>query len=99
MSQAGRAILERMLERLFAAIVSGPSMNCRPHNSRQRIDLFSLSRFKDIPPAAVLSALFSEGAKGSIRAAVPSPPLPSAAVEESGSRTEEEARPSPVRPP
>ncbi len=29
-------VLEKMLERLMAAIVRGPSIDCRPHNSRQR---------------------------------------------------------------
>jgi len=37
MNKPGNKILARMLDRLFAAIVSGPSLNCRPHASRHTI--------------------------------------------------------------
>ena len=39
-----RVILQKMLERLFASLVSGPGMNCRPHSSRQRVDVAQLGR-------------------------------------------------------
>ncbi|HEY3998004.1 MAG TPA: hypothetical protein VGO93_04025 [Candidatus Xenobia bacterium] len=32
--QAGQKFLARMLERLYAALSSGPTLNCRPANLR-----------------------------------------------------------------
>lgn len=32
-------ILEKMLDRLYASLIGGPSLNCRPHSSRQRVDV------------------------------------------------------------
>jgi hypothetical protein len=46
LSLKGNWIVERMLERLFAALVNGPSLKARPHSSRQRIDFFHIE-----PPA------------------------------------------------
>ena len=40
-------ILQRMLDRLFAALVNGPSLNARPHSSRQRIDLTQIGKLGD----------------------------------------------------
>ena len=54
-----------MLDRLYAALASGPSINCRPHNSRQRVDLTLLSRLDGTPPQTVLAGLL--GAKGSVK--------------------------------
>lgn len=62
-----------MLERLYAALASGPSLNCRPHNSRQRVDLAALSRLDGTRPHVVLAGLLGE--KGTIRLAV-KPPIP-----------------------
>ncbi|HYE60909.1 MAG TPA: AAA domain-containing protein [Phycisphaerales bacterium] len=62
MNPAGNRILARMLDRLFAAIVSGPSLNCRPHSSRQRVDLMQLGKLADREPAAALHDLLSDGA-------------------------------------
>ena len=31
-------ILQKMLDRLLAGLVNGPSLNCRPYASRQRLD-------------------------------------------------------------
>ena len=36
MAEANNKILTHMLERLFAGMLSGPNLNCRPHSSRQR---------------------------------------------------------------
>src|SRR6478609_8059583 len=30
-------VLAKMLDRLFAALANGPSLNCKPHSSRQRV--------------------------------------------------------------
>lgn len=70
-------ILERMLDRLFASIASGPNLNCRPHSSRQRIDLTQLSRLRDQEPTAAMRALLSEecGTRLVGRATAP-PPSP-----------------------
>jgi hypothetical protein len=43
-----------MLERLFAALVNGPSLNCRPHSSRQRVDWTLLGKLKDLSPVEAL---------------------------------------------
>ncbi len=61
-----------MLERLYAALASGPSLNCRPHHSRQRVDLATLSRLDGTTtPHTVLAALLGE--KATVRLAVKPP--------------------------
>src|SRR5687768_9400202 len=74
MIQPNTPILARMLDRLFASMLTGPSMSCRPHASRQRLDLVHLAKLKDIAPGAVLRAMIGE--KGSVRLAA-RVPLPS----------------------
>jgi hypothetical protein len=64
-----------MLERLFGAIVNGPSLNCRPHHSRQRFDLAGLSSLRDLDPAGVLRAVLGDGARASLSARAPAPPV------------------------
>ena len=54
MIEPNNPILTRMLDRLFAAMLNGPSMNCRPHASRQRLDLVQLGKLRDIEPGAIL---------------------------------------------
>lgn len=49
-------ILETMIQRLFASLVHGPSMNARPHRSRQRCDWMELSLLKGAEPASALKA-------------------------------------------
>lgn len=63
-----------MLERLFASIMSGPSLNCRPHNSRQRVDLSQLAKFGDVSPDIVLRALLTEEASATVLAKHVAPP-------------------------
>ena len=41
---SGRAVLSTMLDRLLAGLMAGPNMNCRPHASRQRVDLTQLAK-------------------------------------------------------
>ena len=74
MSEQPNRILVKMLDRLFAALVSGPSLNCRPYNSRQRMDLSSLARFKDIAPEQVLRDILGEKHAAKVTARVPQPP-------------------------
>lgn len=66
--------MARMRERLFAAILNGPSMNCRPHNSRQRIDWRQLERLKDVDPSEAFRALLTEPAAAKFVGRVPQPP-------------------------
>ncbi|MFP2960715.1 DUF4011 domain-containing protein [Myxococcus sp. 1LA] len=65
-------VLEKMLERLYAALASGPSLNSRPHNSRQRVDLATLSSLDGTAPHSVLAALLAE--KAQARLVVKPPP-------------------------
>ncbi|HVS72618.1 MAG TPA: AAA domain-containing protein [Phycisphaerae bacterium] len=60
MASASSAILGKMLDRLFASLVNGPGLNCRPHSSRQRIDLSALSRLRDVAPEELLRELLGE---------------------------------------
>ncbi|HYF37624.1 MAG TPA: DUF4011 domain-containing protein, partial [Prosthecobacter sp.] len=50
-------ILETMLQRLFASLVHGPSMNARPHRSRQRCDWMDLAAFSGTAPESGLKTL------------------------------------------
>src|SRR3954468_16329099 len=74
MEKSGSKILSKMLERLFASLLSGPALNCRPHSSRQRIDLTALSRLKDITPEQALRNLLSTERKVKLTARTPAPP-------------------------
>ena len=53
-------ILDAMLQRLYSSLVSGPSMNARPHNARQRVDLMELAAFAGQPPAQTLPLLLEQ---------------------------------------
>ncbi len=68
-----KRVMEAMLDRLFAAIMTGPSMNCRPHHSRQRIDLFAFNALQSLTPAEILQALLSADGKVVIDANVNAP--------------------------
>ncbi|HVJ95190.1 MAG TPA: DUF4011 domain-containing protein, partial [Labilithrix sp.] len=50
-------ILTKMLERLYASLASGPVLNCRPHSSRQRIDLIQLARLDGSSPESMIAGL------------------------------------------
>jgi hypothetical protein len=50
-------VLPRMLDRLLAGLTNGPNLNCRPHNSRQRVDLTQLSKLADVSPEQMLKTL------------------------------------------
>ena len=67
-TDSGQRILEKMLDRLLAAIANGPSLNARPHNSRQRVDLTAFSRLLDRAPDDVLRDLLGEEHSSSISA-------------------------------
>ena len=40
------AVFDAVLERLFAGLMGGPNLNCRPHSSRQRLDLTQLAKLE-----------------------------------------------------
>jgi len=64
-----------MLERLFTAIAGGPSLNCRPHNSRQRVDWATFESLKDRAPAPCLLDLLGTGAETRLVGRVKAPPM------------------------
>jgi hypothetical protein len=51
---SGQLVLKTLLDRLMAGLLNGPAMNCRPHNSRQRIDLASMSDLPGVNATDVL---------------------------------------------
>lgn len=53
-------ILETMLHRLFASLVHGPSMNARPHRSRQRCDWMDLNHLRGLEPGSALKTLLEK---------------------------------------
>lgn len=75
-------ILEKMLHRLFSGLASGPGLNARPQNSRQRIDLMELEALGGVSPESTLTALL--GATGSMEfpARIPAFRPPERPVEE-----------------
>src|SRR5688572_2142107 len=66
-------ILTKMLDRLFAALVNGPSLNCRPHSSRQRVDWTHLGRLKDLSAEDALHAVLGAEGEVTLTARVPMP--------------------------
>ncbi|MEO1084108.1 MAG: AAA domain-containing protein, partial [Acidobacteriota bacterium] len=67
-------ILQKMLERLYGAMMRGPQLNCSPHGRRQRFDLTQLYRLDDETPESVLRDLLSNAGRTRIKANVPVPP-------------------------
>ncbi len=57
-------ILRAMLQRLYAALTSGPGLNARPHHSRQRLDVMDLRHLRGEDPATLVAALLNAGSKG-----------------------------------
>ncbi|MEO0586952.1 MAG: AAA domain-containing protein [Planctomycetota bacterium] len=68
---ASNAVLAAMLDRLFASLMSGPSLNCRPHSSRQRIDVASLGRLESERPESLLAGVLGEGRSAKFAGNVP----------------------------
>ena len=82
MVEAKNPILQRMLERLFASMVSGPAMNCRPHNSRQRVDLATLARLGGASAGEALLSVIAADGEAKLAARVPAPSKMTAADED-----------------
>ncbi len=66
-------ILTKMLDRLYATLARGPSLNCRPHSSRQRIDLTSLRCFGQLDPRQVLIELLGPAHSSNVPATISMP--------------------------
>src|SRR5688500_5507765 len=76
MGESDNKIGVRMLERLFAGLLSGPNLNCRPHNSRQRVDLTHLARLGDLSADDILRGLLGDPRQAKLTARVPAPKRP-----------------------
>jgi hypothetical protein len=72
MIEPNNPILSKMLDRLFVTLMDGPSMNCKPHASRQRVDLVQLEKLKDLSGGQILLSLLREG-EAKLTARVPLP--------------------------
>jgi hypothetical protein len=66
--------LNQMLDRLYAAIANGPCLNCRPHYSRQRVDLASVAALDGRDPRRLLGELLLLKTKVRLKAAPAAPP-------------------------
>lgn len=66
-------VLRAMLERLYGALTRGPGINCRPHRSRQRVDLTDLDALGDVDAPTVLGRLLGEAGSAELKANVPPP--------------------------
>jgi hypothetical protein len=88
----GNKILGKMLDRLYAAVASGPSLNCRPHSSRQRFDLTLFQRLNGEPAAKVLNDLLSAGLSAQIDAGNPEPPAAWRKLDELGPHQKEQIK-------
>ena len=73
MAQQSYRVLAKMLERLLTSMASGPSLNCRPHSSRQRLDLTQLQRLEDRSPTQILLELLGEKRAARVIGKVPRP--------------------------
>ena len=60
MAEAGQKLIEVLQDRLYATLTNGPLMSCRPHSSRQRIDLMQLGKLNGPTPKAVLAGLLGK---------------------------------------
>jgi hypothetical protein len=69
----GNKVLAKMLDRLMAVLVNGPSLNCRPHNSRQRVDFAQFKKLGDLAPEAALEKLLGDSRKVTVKARVGQP--------------------------
>lgn len=76
-------VLQRMLDRLYASMGSGPAINCRPHNSRQRIDLATVAKLDGTEPAVIAAAILGEKGEAKLRAAASMPRAEASAETES----------------
>jgi hypothetical protein len=82
-------ILKKMMDRLFAALVNGPNLNCRPHSSRQRLELIRLNKLQSQSSEEILRALFSDERSCKVLAQVRPPKQKGTDVEKEEAPAEE----------
>ena len=63
-------ILQSMLQRLYSSLQKGPSLNARPHNSRQRVDLVRFADFQEVSQDAILPCILGTAKKLTLPASV-----------------------------
>ena len=73
MAMSDSRILKKLLDRLFASLINGPSLNCRPHSSRQRIDLTHFAKLKDAAPEQILRDLIGPDRQAKVSSKAPAP--------------------------
>ena len=56
-----QAVLQKLLDRLYASLSHGPCVDCRPHSSRQRIDITALAALQHIAPDTLIPKLLEGG--------------------------------------
>ena len=81
MPTAENRILKKLLDRLFASLLNGPSLNCRPYSSRQRVDLNQLAKLKDLSPEMILRTLLGPDREAKVAAKVRPPKQRKNAIE------------------
>src|SRR5438552_7369341 len=89
MPSTEQPILKKMLDRLFAALVNGPNLNCRPHSSRQRIDLAQLEKLQSLSTEAILRELLGEKRLCKVNASAKAPSQKAADEEKDDADAEE----------
>src|SRR4051812_4302683 len=72
-------VIAKMMDRLFASMINGPSLNCRPHASRQRLDLAQLQKLQDVSPGDVVATLLGPDRRARVSAKAV-PPKPGTAI-------------------
>ncbi len=60
MAEPGMKLIDVLLDRLYANLVDGPLMSCRPYSSRQRIDLVAMSRLRGATASQALTRLLGQ---------------------------------------
>ncbi|MBX9787569.1 MAG: DUF4011 domain-containing protein [Pirellulales bacterium] len=95
MGQQNR-ILVTLLERLRSGLLDGPGLNCRPHHSRQRIDLTSFAKLGEVSAAQIVRSLLCDEQSTSINVKiVPAPEVIGDSDSQSGTKKPADATPAP----
>ncbi|MFT3687180.1 MAG: AAA domain-containing protein [Phycisphaerales bacterium] len=95
MAEHPNKVLLTMRDRLLTALVNGPSMNCRPHNSRQRLDVLGLRALDAEAAPGLLPALLSSQDAFSISATHAAPANKDRARSETDEETDRDPRRAP----
>lgn len=71
MAGSDNKILNTLLDRIYGTLVHGPCLNCRVHNSRQRVDLFNITALQHLSVREVVPKLITDSHEVEIRGKVP----------------------------